>query len=278
MPMTSWPRKTGMRSSTSRGNRVRCGLPPICCASAVPPSSSSRRSAPTVTPIPGADETAALLPARRATSWKHANLRRGEGRVAADMCSRHSGRRGHSSSGGSEVAGDCSIDRDTAATFRGAGDREWRRADPDAPNLNDAGHRRSRPRECGSFMGPATGSPVVFNATGLRSRCLSTSGWRAGWPALGPDRGGRHDWLQAHGVKPCPDLVPCVVAAAAKYAGFSARDSSAARANGLVTRPLQETLADVLAWELGRPSSTVRQAGLTEDEERALLREVAPMS
>ena len=60
-----------------------------------------------------------------------------------------------------------------------------------------------------------------------------------------------------------------------KYAGFNARDSSAARANGLVTRPLQETLADVLAWEIGRPSSAVRQAGLTADEERALLDEVA---
>jgi hypothetical protein len=58
-----------------------------------------------------------------------------------------------------------------------------------------------------------------------------------------------------------------------EYAGFSARDSSAARTAGLVTRPLEQTLADALAWELTQDSSQPRQAGLTADEERWLLSE-----
>ena len=92
----------------------------------------------------------------------------------------------------------------------------------------------------------------------------SPRGGAHGCEASGPDRRCDQDWLQAHRVKPwagqrsLPLWLPLP-----KYAGFSARDSSAARANGLVTRPLQETLADVLAWEIGRPSSAVRQAGLT---------------
>ena len=59
-----------------------------------------------------------------------------------------------------------------------------------------------------------------------------------------------------------------------EYAGFSTRDSSAARAAGLVTRPLEATLKDVLAWELGRDQATSRRAGLSDEDERDLLDEI----
>ncbi|HEY1428567.1 MAG TPA: NAD-dependent epimerase/dehydratase family protein [Candidatus Tumulicola sp.] len=56
------------------------------------------------------------------------------------------------------------------------------------------------------------------------------------------------------------------------YAGFGTRDVSAARKAGLVTRSLQDTLTDTLAWEKTR-EITERRAGLSDDDERALLRE-----
>ena len=120
----------------------------------------------------------------------------------------------------------------------------------------------------------------VFNATGLpisMSEHLEVA--RGVAKHHGATVAVDQEWLQAHGVKPWagPRSLPLWLPLP-KYAGFSSRDSSAARANGLVTRPLKETLADVLAWELGRPTGTVRQAGLTDDEERALLSELAPAS
>ena len=55
------------------------------------------------------------------------------------------------------------------------------------------------------------------------------------------------------------------------WAGFTARDSSRARAAGLTSRPLEQTLADTLAWELTRDLGGPRRAGLDDDDERALL-------
>lgn len=81
------------------------------------------------------------------------------------------------------------------------------------------------------------------------------------------------DWLLAHDVEPwmgdrsLPLWLPLP-----EYAGFSARDGGAARAAGLSTRPLSETLADTLAWELAREPGHVRRAGLREEDERALIR------
>ena len=53
--------------------------------------------------------------------------------------------------------------------------------------------------------------------------------------------------------------------------GMNARNSTRARAAGLVTRPLEQTLADTLAWELARPEPGPHGAGLTDEEERDLL-------
>jgi 2'-hydroxyisoflavone reductase len=81
------------------------------------------------------------------------------------------------------------------------------------------------------------------------------------------------DWLLAHEVAPWmgPRSLPLWLPDPA-YAGFSARDGSAARAAGLITRPLEETLRDTLEWELQRePPPASRRAGLTDEEEASLL-------
>jgi nucleoside-diphosphate-sugar epimerase len=58
------------------------------------------------------------------------------------------------------------------------------------------------------------------------------------------------------------------------WQGFAARDGSRARAAGLEHRPLAETLRDVLAWEEAQPAHP-HGAGLTDEDERALLRLLA---
>lgn len=55
------------------------------------------------------------------------------------------------------------------------------------------------------------------------------------------------------------------------FAGFTSRRGDRARALGLDTRPLVETLRDTLAWEEDRPVDAPRGAGLTDEEERELL-------
>ena len=72
--------------------------------------------------------------------------------------------------------------------------------------------------------------------------------------------------LLAAGVQPWagPCSLPLWVPGA-DHAGFASRSGAAARASGLVTRPLAETLTDVLAWELARGDQP-RGAGLTDDE------------
>jgi 2'-hydroxyisoflavone reductase len=44
-----------------------------------------------------------------------------------------------------------------------------------------------------------------------------------------------------------------------------------ARRAGLITRPLDQTLADTLAWEMSRERARVRRARLSDEDERALL-------
>jgi len=53
--------------------------------------------------------------------------------------------------------------------------------------------------------------------------------------------------------------------------GFNAHDSGKARRAGLTTRPLDQTLADTLAWEMSRQRDRVRRAGLSDEDERTLL-------
>jgi 2'-hydroxyisoflavone reductase len=81
-------------------------------------------------------------------------------------------------------------------------------------------------------------------------------------------------WLVAHGVDPWmgPRSLPLWVPLP-ECDGFGSRDASAARAVGLRTRSLETTLADTLAWELTRDVAA-RRAGLSDEDERALLREL----
>ena len=55
------------------------------------------------------------------------------------------------------------------------------------------------------------------------------------------------------------------------WRGFATMDTSRARAAGLVTRPLAETLRDTLTWEESRAEDEPRRAGLTDGDEQRVL-------
>ena len=80
------------------------------------------------------------------------------------------------------------------------------------------------------------------------------------------------EWLVEHGVQNWsgPRSLPLWLDDPDWY-GMNARNTTRARAAGLVTRPLEQTLTDTLAWELARPEPGPHGSGLTDDEERALL-------
>lgn len=79
-------------------------------------------------------------------------------------------------------------------------------------------------------------------------------------------------WLIEHGVRPWmgPRSLPMWIDDPDWY-GMNARSTERARAAGLVTRPLQDTLTDTLVWELSHANPGQHGAGLTDDEERQLL-------
>ena len=86
-------------------------------------------------------------------------------------------------------------------------------------------------------------------------------------------------WLLERGVEPW--MGPCSLPLWLPdpgWRGFNARDGGRARAAGLVTRPLDETLADTLTWERGRAADRERRSGLTVEEERRLLAELGPVT
>ncbi|MDP9417620.1 MAG: oxidoreductase [Actinomycetota bacterium] len=92
----------------------------------------------------------------------------------------------------------------------------------------------------------------------------------------GPVVAAEPEWLLSHGVQPWMGerSLPLWLADA-DWAGFNAADSSKARAAGLTTRPLAETLADTLGWELSREPGRRRRAGLSDEDERELLARLA---
>lgn len=125
--------------------------------------------------------------------------------------------------------------------------------------------------------GARDGLHGVLNATGetiALPRHLEVARTVAGHS--GPVIAATQEWLLAHGVAPwmgdrsLPLWLPLP-----EYAGFGARDSSAARAAGLVTRSVDETLADALAWEITKGLTRPRRAGLSDDDERSLLSALA---
>jgi 2'-hydroxyisoflavone reductase len=93
------------------------------------------------------------------------------------------------------------------------------------------------------------------------------TGFTGSWEVAG------EDWLAEHDVEPWmgPRSLPLWLPA--ESIALNAHDLSRAASLGLRTRPLTETLADTLAWELAEPGE--RRAGLTDDDERALLAELS---
>jgi nucleoside-diphosphate-sugar epimerase len=89
------------------------------------------------------------------------------------------------------------------------------------------------------------------------------TGFAGAWEVAG------EEWLTEHDVQPWmgPRSLPLWLPA--DSIALNAHDLSRAASLGLRTRPLAETLADTLAWELAEPGE--RRAGLTDDDERELL-------
>jgi nucleoside-diphosphate-sugar epimerase len=124
----------------------------------------------------------------------------------------------------------------------------------------------------------ADGTLGVLNAVGERhtfAEVIDAARAVAGFT------GGEHDdrlvrvpsaWLREQGVEEYMGQysVPLWLADP-DWAGFSARDGSAARAAGLTHRPLVELMVDSLRWERELGLDRERRAGLTREEELTLL-------
>jgi 2'-hydroxyisoflavone reductase len=113
----------------------------------------------------------------------------------------------------------------------------------------------------------------IFNATGATiplSRHLDAARNVAGH--TGPVVRADPQWLLDQGVQEWMGArsLPLWVADP-DWQGFSTFDSSKARDAGLRARPLEQTLADTLAWELTRDHRDARRAGLTDSDEQALI-------
>jgi 2'-hydroxyisoflavone reductase len=117
------------------------------------------------------------------------------------------------------------------------------------------------------------GTSGVFNATGDVYRfgqLIDLSRQVAGH--TGPVELVDPDWLAAQGVEEYmgPESIALWLHDP-DWAGFSSRDTAAVSQAGLVTRPLEETLADTLPWERELGLDRVRKAGLSAGRERELL-------
>jgi len=115
----------------------------------------------------------------------------------------------------------------------------------------------------------------VFNATTEHvsfAEYLTTAQQVAGFAGrtVGVDQG----WIAAHDIAPwAGDRSFPLWLPQPDYAGFATRSPAAARAAGLRTRPLADSIRDTLAWELQAGPGRARQAGLSPADEIALLAE-----
>ena len=143
---------------------------------------------------------------------------------------------------------------------------------PDAPNLATS---LIDVRDLADWLVTCaeTGRTGVFNADANRMQLsdhLAVARRVAGH--TGPLVSAPAQWLRDHGVQSWSGSksLPLWLDDPQWY-GMNARDASRARAAGLHPRPLDETLAASLAWELSRPQPGPHGAGLTDEEERGLL-------
>ena len=126
-------------------------------------------------------------------------------------------------------------------------------------------------RTCGIFdgVGPRT---TLGDVLSQAQRVAAVAAERAGEPLVGRPQPVSTEWLAARGVQEWMGArsLPLWLADP-DWHGFAARSGRKARAAGLRTRPLAETLADALEFEEGRGWEEPRLAGLSDDEERELL-------
>jgi len=144
---------------------------------------------------------------------------------------------------------------------------------PDAPDVpvqvldvRDLAAWLVRAAERGAAGIANAGGPTHTFGEHLEAVRMAT-GFAGSWDAAG------EEWLAAHDVEPWmgPRSLPLWLPA--ESIALNAHDLSRAASLGLRTRPLSETLTDTLAWELAEPGE--RRAGLSDDDERALLDELA---
>jgi len=119
------------------------------------------------------------------------------------------------------------------------------------------------------------GTPGVFNTTTEHvpfAEYLALAGQVAGHTGelVAVDQ----DWIAAHGIAPwAGDRSFPLWLPQPDYAGFATRSPAAARAAGLRTRPLADSIRDTLAWELQAGPGRARRAGLSPADELTLLAE-----
>jgi 2'-hydroxyisoflavone reductase len=113
----------------------------------------------------------------------------------------------------------------------------------------------------------------VFHAVGetltmgrVLEACAQAAGVRPDWRWIDMST------LQARGLQPWSDL-PLALPDDAGHAGFMRTDARRARSAGLSTRPLDQTVADTLAWWRTLPpqAQVFDRAGLSPDRERGVL-------
>lgn len=110
----------------------------------------------------------------------------------------------------------------------------------------------------------AVGDPVLFPEHIEIARSVAGH--------TGPIARAGQKWLREQGVAEWsgPRSLPLWLADRSWY-GMNTRSNARARAAGLSPRPLSETLADSLGWDLDHFTDVARGAGLTDEDERELL-------
>lgn len=150
---------------------------------------------------------------------------------------------------------------------------------PDAPNMPTA---LIDVRDLAAWLVSCAelGTAGTFNAAANRLRLSEhLAAARAVAGHTGPLVAAAPEWLVGHGVQSWmgPASLPLWLDDPDWY-GLSARSTGRADAAGLAGRPLAQTLADTLTWELARPTPGPHGAGLSDDEERRLLESLAAES
>jgi 2'-hydroxyisoflavone reductase len=223
--------------------------------------------------LPGLDETSTLLPALAADVADREQY--GEAKVACELAC-------------SEALGDRLLVV-RSGLIAGPGDRSDRvgawvarfaRAVDDGgpvlvPNSPDQPVQAIDVRDLAEWIltSAESGRAGTYNASGPVLRfedMIATSRSVAGHS--GPVTLVDPDWLAAQGVEEYMGAESVALwLHDPAWAGFSARDTSAARRAGLTTRPLDQTLTDTLPWERELGLDRPRNAGLSAAREGELL-------